>query len=487
MSSLTIVFASSEATPIAKTGGLADIAGALPQALRKMGHELFIFMPFYKHHVEKSEIVTTQLQLKVEIFMDHQVFECPIHLAIIENVHYYLVEYNPYFDRDGLYGPPGGAYDDNISRFTLFNRATLETLRQLRIPVDIIHCHDWQTAMIPMMIDYQYQHVPTLAHAKTVYTIHNLAYQGVFGKEWITRLGLPEAPFHLEGYEFHHQINCMKAGIYSADAITTVSQTYAQEILTAEYGCELDGFLIEHRDKLLGIVNGLMIEEWNPETDTVIEAPYSAENLLGKSQCKRALQTLCGWKPNSDVPILTAITRLADQKGVDLILAAAIPLLERGCQMVIVGSGDPYLEHALHQLCHSHASQVYFYQGFNEDFARMAYAGGDIFLMPSRFEPCGLGQLMAMRYGTIPVARATGGLKDTIINHQFNPEQSTGFLFDHANVDDFLHSAHIAVTTWYAEKELWHRMTQRAMLRDSSWSASAQLYKQLYLDLVRHD
>lgn len=483
MAKLNIVFIASEATPLAKTGGLADVAGSLPRALQQLGHRLTVILPFYRRHLAANNIETTPLNQSVEIWADGAQRSCPLHQAIVDGLHFILVEQDDLYDRDGLYGPAGSAYEDNLLRFLLFDRVALEAVDLLDGPVDILHCHDWQTGMIPILLKTQYQHRPAIAQAKTVYTIHNLAYQGVFDADWIHRLGIPSHYFHPEGYEFHGMINCMKAAIESAHAITTVSPSYAEEIMTVEYGCELDGFLLNHGDRISGIVNGLAVEDWNPATDPVIERNYAAGKTAGKKQCKQALQQACGLNESANTPLLVLISRLAEQKGIDLLLANAESWLQRGYQLAILGSGHAHEEQALTRLAEANPESMYFHCGFNEQLARRIYAGGDIFLMPSRFEPCGLGQLMAMRYGTVPVVRATGGLIDTVIDYATSKTTATGVHFIDATPVAFDVAVEQAVKL-YQTPTVWSRIRNNALRRDSSWHASAQAYAALYHSLL---
>lgn len=478
MAKLNIVFMASEASPLAKTGGLADVAGALPQALQALGHKVTVIMPFYRRILLQNGIETKPLPQQVEVMIDGVHRCCPLHQASIRGLKFILVEQNDLFDRDALYGPPGGAYEDNLLRYVLFNRVALEAAADMR-KVDIIHCHDWQTGLVPLLLKTQYQHHPAIAGAKTVFTIHNLAYQGVFPADGLSRFAIPSHHFHPDGFEFFGQINCMKAGILMADAVTTVSNTYAQEILTAEYGCQIEGFLAHHVDKLSGIVNGLDVENWDPETDPEITRHYSFGRLAGKRSCKQALQEACELQVQADAPLLATISRLADQKGLDLAIEVIPRWLARGYQVVVLGSGDPWLEQQLQTLADAHPEQMHFFRGFNESLARQIYAGSDMFIMPSRFEPCGLGQLMAMRYGSVPVVRATGGLKDTVTDYQLDAKQATGFHFTHADSESLDAAVETAVGV-YRQESTWSRMVSRAMRRDSSWQASAQAYIELY-------
>jgi len=482
MAGLNIVFIASEAAPLAKTGGLADVTGSLPLALKKLGHRVTVILPLYRHHLASAGIKTTKTKTVVEMWADGMQRYCPLHTAKAAGLDFILVEQDELYAREGLYGPPGGAYDDNLLRFLLFDRVALEAAARLKKKVDIIHCHDWQTGMIPLLLKTQYQHHSRIATANTVYTIHNLAYQGNFSADWMHRLGLPSHHFHHDGYEFHGQINCMKAAIEMSDAITTVSPSYAEEILTREYGCELEGFLQQHKSKLTGIVNGLNIEEWNPLSDGAIEANYGPANATGKMKCKTTLQKHCGFEIDANIPLLTLISRLADQKGIDLLLANTERWIKRGYQIAVLGSGDPQSEHLLSELAHRYPQQMYFFKGFNETLARQIYAGGDVFLMPSRFEPCGLGQLMAMRYGTVPVVRATGGLRDTVTDYAASRSKATGFHFTVATPAAFDKALEEAIKA-FRNPRIWPRIRTNALKRDSSWNASAESYVRLYEQL----
>ncbi|PIS19095.1 MAG: glycogen synthase GlgA [Zetaproteobacteria bacterium CG12_big_fil_rev_8_21_14_0_65_55_1124] len=482
MARMNIVFIASEAAPLAKTGGLADVAGALPMALSRLGHKVSVILPYYRKQVGASGVRVHPLDESVTIWVDGVNRIAPLHIVSLDGVDFILVEQDDMFDRDGIYGPAGGAWEDNFPRFLFFSRAALEASCLLDKPVDIIHCHDWQTGFIPLLLKTQYQHQPRIASAKTVFTIHNLAYQGCFPSYWLHRLGLPADYYHTGCYEFYSQINCMKAGIVEADHITTVSKTYAEEILTPEYGCNLQGILGEHAGKLSGIVNGLDIENWDPATDSAIAANFTAGKMQGKAACRASLQEAAGLATGTDAPLLTMISRLAEQKGVDLLLDCIPQWLQDGYQLAILGSGDPAWEAMLHRLAAERPEQMYFFSGFDETLARKIYAGGDIFLMPSRFEPCGLGQLMAMRYGNIPVVRATGGLKDTVTDYAQDKPNATGFAFEEANPAAFRAAVSAAVEVW-RKPASWKRIVSNAVRRDSSWDASASTYLELYTSL----
>ena len=483
MATLNIIFIASEATPLAKTGGLADVAGSLPRALQRLGHRLTVILPFYRRHLASAGIKATPLNQTIEMWADGIQHHCPLHEAVVDGLSFLLVEQDDLFDRDGIYGPPGGAYEDNLLRYLLFNRVALEAADLLGSKVDILHCHDWQTGMLPLLLKTQYQHKANIAKAKTVFTIHNLAYQGFFEADWIHRLGIPSHHFHADDYECYGQINCMKAGIASSDRIATVSPSYAKEILTPEYGCGLDGFLRQHSDKIAGIVNGLDTDTLDPANDPALAANFGAENPKGKRACKQALQRQCGLAEEADTPLLVMVSRLAEQKGIDLLQANLDGWLNEGYQLAILGSGEPHWEQALKAAAEKHAGRMFFRAGFDETLARQLYGGGDILLMPSRFEPCGLSQLMAMRYGTLPVVRATGGLKDTVIDYAAAKSRATGLHFKHATPEAFQAAVEQAVTL-YRNPRIWPRLRKNALKRDSSWQASATAFAGLYRQLL---
>ncbi|MDX8413972.1 MAG: glycogen synthase GlgA [Mariprofundales bacterium] len=479
-----ILFIASEAAPLAKTGGLADVVGALPHALADLGHQVQVIMPFYRQFVAKAGLEPEPTEHQISVWIDGSLRECLIHRVRIGAVDFLLVEQDDLYDRDGLYGAADGAYPDNLLRFMLLDRVALEWAALASDPFDLLHCHDWQSGLVPLLLERQYRHRPALAHTRTVFTIHNLAYQGVFGGEGVRQMGLPTEDFHPEGYEFYHQINCMKAGILAADWVTTVSPSYADEILTPEYGCHLDGFLQQFSDKLSGVVNGLDIDSWNPSTDPHIASNFAAGRSAGKKRCKKALQKLSGLTENAATPLLVTISRLADQKGIDLLVEAAPVWLDHGAQLVVLGSGDAWLEGELQALAQRYPSQCAFHQGFNEPLARQIYAGADFFAMPSRFEPCGLGQLMAMRYGAIPVVRATGGLIDTVTDFAADGAKSTGFHFADASSEALTEAGLQAIGYRKTSGAAFSRMVGRALRRDSSWLASAQVYTDLYAQLI---
>jgi len=483
MSRLTLVFAASEAMPLAKTGGLADVAGSLPQALAKLGHRVVVMIPYYRHLIDNSGYTIESCGVSLQIDIDSRTRIVPLHQLSLNGVQYLLIEQDELYDRKGIYGPPGADWPDNILRYLLFCRAVLLGTAELIDHVDIFHCHDWQTGMLPLLLREQYQHLPQIANTPCVYTIHNLAYQGLFDAMWIERLGLPQGAFGLEGYEFFGQINCMKAGIAYAQAITTVSTTYAREILNPEYGCGLEGFLQQHRSRISGIVNGLDLDTWNPATDPYLIKHFSPGKPHGKRLCKAALQRDNGLKITATTPLLAVVSRLAEQKGISLLIKCLPIWLKAGYQIIILGSGNPEYEAHIRTVSNQYPQLLYYCAEFNDPLAHQIYAGSDLFLMPSIFEPCGLGQLIAMRYGSIPVVRSTGGLADTVIDPSESQSIASGYKFDSPDAESMLHCVARALACYQVD-ENWQNMITNAMYRDSSWKVSAAQYLNIYHTLV---
>lgn len=479
---MKILFAASEVAPYAKTGGLADVAGSLPSALARLGHQVSVVMPLYQrvdpavHKLKRIAEMTVPLgtwRERCEVFQG----------SIAKQVTVYFIKKDIYFDRPELYGTTRGDYRDNAERFIFFSRAVLELCECVDFRPDIVHCNDWQTGLIPLYLKRLYHARPELRSAKTVYTIHNLGYQGQFWK-WDLRLtGLGWDVFTPELLEYWDHLNLMKAGIAVADAVTTVSKTYSEEIRTAEYGYGLEGVLRKRASDLHGIVNGIDYDEWNPARDHRIAQPYSVQRPAGKRQCKQALLKELGL-PDGDAPVVGMVTRLADQKGLDILSEALHEILALDIRLVILGTG----EQKYHQLLtdaasHSHGRLRVILQ-YNDAMARRIYAGSDLFLMPSRYEPCGLGQMHALRYGSAPVVRRTGGLADTVRNYDQETGEGTGFVFD-----DYTASALAGTMRWavgvYRDAAAWKRLVRSCMSQDFSWDTSAREYAELYRKLLR--
>jgi len=475
---MNIVFVASEAAPLAKTGGLADVVGSLPIALQSgKNNQVHLVMPYYKQHISSDGVTLWET---LELWIDGQTRHISLYQKECQHMHVILVEADDLYDRPDLYGPPDGAYFDNPLRYMLLVRAALEAGCRLDSRVDIFHCHDWQSALLPMLLKKQYAFRAEIAHAKCVYTIHNLAYQGICSAEWLDRLHIPRDDFHPEGFEFYGQVNWMKAGIMYADLVTTVSPTYAQEITTPAFGQQLDGFLRHYSYKLRGILNGLDLEEWNPATDTYLPHFFKIGAMKGKKANKKALQQELGLTQQENTPLLTLVSRLAEQKGITLILENIQHWIDQGYQLAVLGSGITHYETIFQTFANRYPDQVHFHAGFSNALAHRMYAAGDFFLMPSSFEPCGLGQLIAMRYGNAPIVMNTGGLTDTVIDA--HDTHGTGFVFYHHTPESLHEATKRAVQAWQ-KKVTFSRLRARAMRRDASWGAAASTYLELYQGL----
>ncbi len=463
-----ILMVASEATPFAKTGGLADVVGSLPRALLELGHQTAVVMPRY------GNIAThdwTQAWRNVVVYLGRHAISCDIWSKIERGVTFFLVDCPWLFDRWGYYGHP----DDHL-RFGALSQAVLAVIRLLWRP-DIVHLHDWQSALVAPYLKTRFAADPTFHGIKIVYTIHNLEHQGRFGRAVFDELNLDPWLMRPDFMEYFGDVNLMKGGIAFSDAITTVSPRYAAEIRTPEFGCGLDGFLGRHADKLRGILNGADYEEWNPATDPHLAAHYDRDNLAGKTECKRDLLREFGLPlDNMDRPVLGIVSRMAKQKGFDLLASAAWEMMNDDVCLAVVGSGEQRYEDLFRGLASAFPGRVAAYFGFNNKLAHKVEAGADIFLMPSLFEPCGLNQIYSLRYGTIPVVRATGGLDDTV-------DGGTGFKFWGYWPHDFLLATRAALDE-YRRPEEWTARMRRAMDRDFSWSASAKMYSDLYRGLL---
>jgi len=483
-----ILFASSEIAPFAKTGGLADVSGALPKAIGELGHDIRLMMPKYQAIDEgKFPLQTVPALQELEIPLAGRKRLVSIKLAFLPDtqVPVYLLDYPPFFDRPGLYGDPetGLDYPDNDERFILFCRGVLETLKALQWRPDIIHCNDWQTSLIPLYLKTLYKDDPFFTGVKTLLTIHNLAYQGVFDPPALRKAGLPESLFYpLSPVEFYGKVNFLKAGIEFADMLNTVSETYAQEIQEPEFGYGLEGVLRHRADDLYGIINGVDYSVWSPEIDPFIPYHYDVAHLEGKWKNKKVLLQEYGWKPSDDIPLIGSISRLADQKGFDLVSKAIDRMARMNLRYVLLGLGDPRYHKIFSEIQKKYPDKVSVHLKFDNRLAHLIEAGSDIFLMPSRYEPCGLNQLYSLRYGTIPVVRATGGLADTVVDFDPRTQKGTGFVFRRYSPEALLQALRKALEV-YQNREIWIKLIKEAMRQDFSWAASAKKYVNLYQKL----
>ncbi|MBQ3563822.1 MAG: glycogen synthase GlgA [Clostridia bacterium] len=471
---MKVLFATSEAQPFAASGGLADVSGALPKALRTRFVGCRVIMPLYDSiSAELREKMTFIGSISVPVSWRRQY--CGIFEAKSDGVIYYLLDNQYYFKRGTLYGH----YDD-AERFAFFSRAVLEVLPVIDFKPDIIHCNDWQTALIPVYKDLFYAERPEYSGIKTIFTIHNIQYQGIYSMEILGDVfGIPDSAADIVKYR--DCVNLMKGAIERADRITTVSPTYAQEIMDPWYSHELDGILKERSWKLSGIVNGIDTDLYNPETDPMIYQNYSVDTREAKAENKRQLQRYFELPEEADIPLIGMVTRLVSHKGLDLVKARLEAILDFGVQVVVLGSGEFEYENFLYELAARYPDKLKLKLGFIPDLAHKIYAGADIFLMPSKSEPCGLAQMVALRYGTIPVVRATGGLRDTITDS--GAFDGNGFVFQQYNADDMAHSVYRAVEG-FKNREGWNILVERAMRCDNSWAASANEYIKLYKSIL---
>jgi starch synthase len=478
----------SEAAPYAKTGGLADVAGALPRALAALGHDVRLCLPRYRG-VEGHVTDLGTAVPRVQVPLGDRVAEG----ALLQGrgpggVPVYFLVHDHYYDREQLYGTADGDYWDNCERFIFFCRGTLEALAALAARPEgawrpqVIHANDWQTGLVPVYLQTLYRDHPALAPVATLFTIHNLAYQGVFWHYDMPMTGLGWDLFTPAGIEFYGKINFLKGGLVFADLLTTVSRTYAREIRTAAFGNGLEGVLEERSEDLHGVINGLDYASWNPETDPALPKRFSAADLESRAACQEALRAEVGLAPGGF--LLGLVTRMVSQKGLDLVLEALPGLLAEGCRLVLLGSGAAHLEEAFAAAAGEHPGRVVVRLGYDEALARRIFGGADAFLMPSRYEPCGLGQLMALRYGAVPIVRRTGGLADTVREFQPGRRAGTGFTFEGFAVEELLAAIRRAIEV-HRQPALWAALVRNAMAEDYSWEASAREYVTLYRKAVR--
>lgn len=481
---LVVAAASSEMVPYAKVGGLADVAGTLPCVLSKEGVTYYSFLPAYRtvksRWFSKAKRVA---EFSVSV-AGHDETARIWRFGDGKRHAVFFVEHDGYFDRPEIYGDAQGDYPDNWARFSFFSQAVLEMFNSplLESP-DVIHVHDWQTALMPVYIRERYRSSPPLSGARTLLTLHNIAYQGQFNREVLPSIGLGWNLFNQKKLEFWGKVNFLKGGIVYADALNTVSPTYAVEIQTDEYGAGMDGVLRERKGSLSGILNGIDVSEWDPSADAHLWKTYSAQDPKGKADNKSNLQKLLGLEMDDRLMLIGMVARLVDQKGVDIILQALPDLLKQEIQVVILGNGNPGYEESLVRMARAHSEQLAVKIAFDDQLAHRIYAGSDVFLMPSRFEPCGLGQLISFRYGTVPVARRTGGLADTVIDAGEDTEKGNGFIFSTYTARGLVHAVCRALEA-YRSREQWNSLIRRIMKLDFSWNRSARAYVDLYKSVI---
>jgi len=480
--------ATSEAVPFSKTGGLADVAAALAAALSVRGAEVALFVPM--HRMSESRVLPAihDSGLRISVPVGKEQIEATIRWTELpgSNGRVFFVDQPEHFDRPSLYGEDGD-YEDNCARFVFFSRAVLEASRQLVLRPQVIHCNDWQTGLIPALLDAEYRGEPGFERVASVFTIHNLAYQGQFWHHDMPLTGLDWKYFNWEQLESYGNLNLLKAGITMCDRITTVSPTYSLEIQTSEYGNGLEGVLQHRAERLSGILNGIDTSVWNPATDKLLPCNFDVDSVLdGKAKCKQVLQEESGLPVRSDVPLIGMVSRMSTQKGFDIIEKAAARFLQHDLQLCILGTGDAHCENMCRQLADQYPEKVSVRLQFNEQVAHRIEAGSDIFLMPSRYEPCGLNQMYSLAYGTLPLVRATGGLADSVVDattKNLNAGTATGFAFTDYTAEALADTFDRAIKL-FDDKDSWNQMVRTGMRQDWSWDRSAAEYEAIYRQAI---
>jgi starch synthase len=479
---MKVVYASSEIQPFAATGGLADVASALPGALRGEGVDVCRVMPLYRHVMERDfPIKDTGIRLRVPLGLS--TVTADVWVCEDPSPKTYFIRRDEYFDRSQLYGLPDRDYDDNAERFVFFQKSVVALIDALALGPDVVHCNDWQTGLLPLFLTHGIHGMGRSRSERTVFTIHNLAYQGVFDGSAFSVTNLPFSCFSVDRVEFYGTVNSLKGGLTSSDMITTVSTSYAEEIQTKEYGCGLEGVLTDNRDHLVGILNGVDYSQWNPETDEHLTRRYSARDLRGKQVCKEDLVAEFGLEVKDGTPLVGMISRLTEQKGLDILSEAMPRLMRKNLRFVLLGAGDDKYQ----DLCATWATRwprkFAFRLAYDKPLSHKIEGGADIYLMPSRFEPCGLNQLYSLKYGTVPVVHATGGLKDTIHDVDASSGPRNGFVFKHYSAPS-LQSAIDRALRLYPKRRSWLALVRRAMKQDYSWKRAAAQYVKLYKQIT---
>ena len=472
-----IAFAASECVPFSKTGGLADVVGALPRALVSLGHQVSVYLPLYR----QTKLTDTQTVVgSITIpFDDHYRFCSVVTGGNHSGVRFYFVDYPPFFDREALYGTSSGDYPDNAERFALFSRAVLEASKIVGVP-HVFHCHDWQSALVPVLLRTQYLEDPAFRQVGTVFTIHNMGYQGLFPPETLPLLGLPWDLFTISKMEFFGNVNFLKGALVHADFVTTVSRKYSQEIQTAEFGFGLEGVLRDRASTVSGILNGVDYDQWSPETDKFIAARYSPQDLSGKRKCKEDLLAVYGMaEADRRLPVIGIVSRFAAQKGFDLIAQIMDRLAREEMIVVALGAGDKPYEEMFQRMNKQFPQKIAVKVAYDNAIAHKIEAGSDMFLMPSKYEPCGLNQIYSLKYGTVPIVRATGGLDDTIEPWDSRTGKGTGFKFSDYSGESLLLTVKQALQA-FRDQHSWEILMRNGMNKDFSWNASAKEYVRIY-------
>lgn len=477
---MNLLFVAAEMHPFAKTGGLADVVGALPLALARRGHQVHLVLPAYPGALAAG-IPCRRLPHRVPIPMGSTSLEAGVYIATVDGVTVWLLDLPTLYNRPSLYGSSSGDYPDNYLRFAALSQGALAATMALGFRPDIIHCHDWHAALLPALLRWRTPE-PFFAGTATVLTVHNLAFQGLFPPATLAELGLPADWLRVERAEFYGQFSFLKAGLQAAEKITTVSPTYRQETLLPAFGCGLDGVLLQRAADFCGILNGIDYAEWNPASDGRLAANYDRDSLAGKGQCKAALQRRLGLPLAPDVPLLVVVSRLTEQKGCDLLLEIMPHLTTAPLQLALLGTGDEHFLEAFRGIAAEKAPNMCLNLAFHPELGPLMYAGADMFLMPSRFEPCGISQLIALRYGTIPIVRRTGGLADTV--EQASATAGNGFLFDTYDSESFWQALQTALAA-FRDQAGWQLLMQRGMAADHSWERSVGVYENVYQEALQ--
>ena len=490
---MKVLFVSPEMDPLAKVGGLADVVGALPKELESLGCDVRVIIPLYnqvKENLKNLKLKAKNLRKEIIVCLDWLPFKGDVLEVNLNGLTVYLLRNDNFFNRDYIYSTPQGDYQDNDLRFGFLSLGALEIAKALDFKPDIIHCHDWQTALVPISLKWR-RHVkddPFFSKSKIVFTIHNISYQGLFLRDTLEKLGLPLYAFTPQGIEFYGKISLLKGGIVYGDAVTTVSPNYAEEIKKPEYGNALDGILrwiSQESNKLVGILNGIDYQAWDPKTDKALYVNYGIGDITGKLKNKSELRNELGLYAEEGKPLLGMVSRLTEQKGIDLVVEALPQIFDLGFQVAILGTGEEKYVRMLENANSRYKGNLSVVIGFNDEIARRIYAGCDMFLMPSRFEPCGLGQMIAMKYGSIPVVRGTGGLLDSVRDRSVDRKHGNGFVFHLFSKVSFLDALTRALLV-YENREEWIGLVTRAMKEDFSWKRSSEKYLELYESLKVH-
>jgi starch synthase len=485
-SALKVLSLASEMVPFIKTGGLADVAGVLPKELKARGHEVICVLPKYSE-LKLSKHVVETVYKAMNVWMGDREEWCSVFKVTEAGIAVYLIEHHVYFSRPGLYHDREfNDYKDNPARFGFFTRAALELAKNLKFKPDIVQCHDWQTALAPAYLKTWHWNDPCLGRAASVLTIHNATYQGTYPRTWYRYLGLPEAAFNPDAFECFGGMNFLKGGIFYADAVNTVSPHYAYEISAPYASSGLAPYLTNKGEAFKGILNGVEYEQWDPETDPNIAKRYSSMTPGGKAECKADLQKRFGLKQDPKVLLMGVVSRFTEQKGYQLLAPIIERVLDQMCvQFVVLGSGDPALETFFRDLPARYPGRVGSWIGYEEKISHVIEAGADLFLMPSMFEPCGLNQMYSLKYGTLPLVRATGGLDDTVEQYSESDGGGTGFKFYEPSQDALYYTIGWAVSTWYDRPAHWKKMVAAAMGKHFSWKDSVTKYEELFQLAIR--